>query len=232
MVIEKPNQDLEIDRQVNQNALTSRHHHLRFVKLSGYFAVALLTTLCLLNCRTAREKLGSSTTSVSANVRSDGVALTNVPLNMTKATDRWHVYTAPDKSFSVEVPCNLVDQYHNDSYSCDVEDDSSLNFFLVEVLIMSDAARAKMRDEHEFERNIKRELPPNRHVTKMVPIKVEDGVGREILVTNSSDSDDNSRARIIIVGRRYYVVAFNSGDPKALESPRAERFLSTFKAVQ
>ena len=97
---------------------------------------------------------------------------------------------------------------------------------------MSDAARARMKDELEFERNIKSELPHNRRVTKMVPIKVEGGVGREILVTNSSDSDDNEKARIIIVGRRYYVVAFISNDPKSLESPRAERFLSTFKPVQ
>src|ERR1044071_1490486 len=51
---------------------------------------------------------------LSANVQSDSIALPNVPSNMTKAPDRWHVYTAPDKSFSVEVPCNLVDQYHND----------------------------------------------------------------------------------------------------------------------
>jgi hypothetical protein len=166
---------------------------------------------------------------LSANVQSDSIALPNVPSNMTKATDRWHVYTAPDKSFSVEVPCNLIDQYHNDMYSCDVEDNSSLNFFLIEVLNMSDAARAKMKDELEFERNIKRELTPNRHVIKMVPIKVDGGIGREILVTDTSDPDDNSRARIIIVGRRYYVVAFNSNDPKALQTPMAERFLSTFK---
>ena len=222
MVIKKPNQDF----------ITIRLHHLRFVKLSGYFAVALLTTLCLLNCRTASERLGSSTTSVSANVRSDSIALPNVHSNMTKVTDSWHVYTAPDKSFSVEVPCDLVDQYHINEYSCDVGDESTLNFFLVHVLNMSDAARARMRDELEFERNIKSELTPNKHVTKMVPIKVDDGVGREILVTDTSDPEDNSRARIIIVGRRYYVVAFISNDPKALQSPMAERFLSTFKGVQ
>jgi hypothetical protein len=119
MVIEKPNQDFP----------TSRLHHLRIVKLSGYFAVALLTTISLLNCRTASERLGWSTASVSANMRSDSVALPNVPSSLTKATDSWHVYTAPDKSFSVEVPCDLVDQYHINEYSCDVGDDSTLNFF-------------------------------------------------------------------------------------------------------
>ena len=225
MVIENPNQDLEID-------ITIRSHHRRFMKRSAYFAVALLTTLCLVNGRTASETLGSSTTSASANVRSESVALPNVPSSMTKTTDSWHVYTAPDKSFSVEVPCDLVDQYHINEYSCDVGDDSTLNLFLVDVLNMSDAARARMGDEQEFECNIKSELPPNRHVTKMVPIKVENGVGREILITNISDSDDNMRARIIMVGKRYYVVAFDSNDSKALESPMAERFLSTFKAVQ
>jgi hypothetical protein len=62
-------------------------------------------------------------------MRSDSVALPNVPSSLTKATDSWHVYTAPDKSFSVEVPCDLVDQYHINEYSCDVGDDSTLNFF-------------------------------------------------------------------------------------------------------
>jgi hypothetical protein len=194
--------------------------------------VALLTTICLLNCRIASERLGSSPTSVSANVGSDSVALPNVPTSMTKATDSWHVYTAPDKSFSVEVPCDLVDQYHINEYSCYVDHDSSLDFVAIDVLVMSDAARARMRDEVEFEREIKRQLRPNRHVTKMVPIKVEDGVGREIHITNTTDSDDNMRSRIIIVGRRYYIVSFDSNDPKALESPSAERFLSTFKAIQ
>ena len=108
MVNEKPNQDLGVDKPVKPNVWKIRPHYLRFVKLSGYFAVALLTTIFMLNYRTASESLDSSTL-VSSNVNADSVASPNVPSSVTKATDSWHVYTAPDKSFSVEVPCDLVD---------------------------------------------------------------------------------------------------------------------------
>jgi len=190
-------------------------------------AVSILSITCLWTCGSAPPSVPSS------NSASPSVPSPTPPSNTTTAVGKWRVYTAPDKSFSVEVPCDLVDKYNIHEYSCKGEDDSSLNFFVVFVLNMSDAERAKMTDERKFERFIKEDLfPPNRRVTKMVPIKIENGIGREILVTNTTDSDDNERARVLIVGKSCYEVAFVSTDPKDLESAGTERFLSSFKPLQ
>ena len=114
-------------------------------------------------------------------------------------------------------------------YSCATTDDPAFIAFSVEVMNISE--KAKMRDAAAFEQSIRDELLPNKRVTKMVPIQISNGIGREIVVTNTRNPESNGRARIIVVGGRRYDVAFISTDPKALESPRAERFFSSFKPL-
>jgi hypothetical protein len=63
-------------------------------------------------------------------------------------------------------------------------------------------------------------------------LKIEDGIGREVVVTNTRDEMDNLRARVIIFGSRRYEVGFDASDIKALESPMAERFFSSFKPLK
>ena len=88
-----------------------------------------------------------------------------------------------------------------------------------------------MKNELAFERSIKDSFPANRHITRMVPINIAGGIGREIIVTNTRDEMDNARARIIMKNSRRYDVAFIASELKALESSAAERFLSSFKPL-
>ena len=115
-------------------------------------------------------------------------------------------------------------------YSCATTDDSAFTGFSVEVINISE--KAKMRDAAAFEQSIRDEFLPNKRVTKMVPIQISNGIGREIVVTNTRDPESKGRARVIVVGGRRYDAAFFSTDPNALESPRAERFFSSFKPLQ
>ena len=88
-----------------------------------------------------------------------------------------------------------------------------------------------MKDDLAFERSIKDSFPANRQVTRMTPINIASGIGREIIVTNTRDEMDNARARIIMTSRRRYDIAVIASDLKALESSTAERFLSSFKPL-
>ena len=196
------------------------------MKPIGYSAIGVLTLTFFLTCRTQSLVPGSPSTA------SPTVSSANVSASPTNALDNWRLYTAPDKSFSVEVPCDLdrrdVSAGQNVyEYSCGGKDED-LTFFIINVVNMPDAEAVKIKDERAFERSIKESFPANRRVTKMVPITIEKGIGREILVTNVRDDMDNARARIILTGRHHYHVAV-IGDMKILESPRAERFFSSFK---
>ena len=198
------------------------------MKPTAYFALALVTLTCLITCRTR------SAESTSPKSASQSVSSTDLPSNARNATDGWHVYTAPDKSFSIEVPCDLsrtdVSAGKNVyEYRCGV--DEPMSFFLISVTNVTDAEAAKMKDELAFERSIKDSFPANRHLTRMVPINIASGMGREIIVTNARDEMDNARARIIMTSSRRYDVIFIASDLKALESPGAERFLSSFKPL-
>lgn len=51
----------------------------------------------------------------------------------------------------------------------------------------------------------------------MVPIQISNGIGREIVVTNTRDPESKGRARVIVVGGRRYDAAFFSTDSNALE---------------
>jgi hypothetical protein len=184
---------------------------------SSCFSVVLVMMTCFLTCRTASPELAR---------------------NETKKADGWHVYTAPDRSFSVEVPCEPVQRNVSApstptyEYSCGVEDDSGLSFFIVSVLDLRDAEKARMRDETAVERSVKDSFSPNKRVAKLIPLKIENGIGREFVVINTKDEMDNLRGRAIIFGSRRYDVGFVSSAVKALESPMADRFLSTFKPLE
>jgi hypothetical protein len=181
------------------------------------FSVVVVTITCLLTCRTASPELA---------------------LNEPKKADNWHDYTPPDRSFSVEVPCEPVQKNVSAKstpsyeYSCGGEDGSGLSFFIVSVLNMPDAEKARMRDEAAFERSVKDSFSPNKRVAKLIPLKIENGIGREFIVINTKDEMDNLRGRVIIFGSRRYHVGFVASNIKALESPMAERFLSTFKPLE
>ena len=150
----------------------------------------------------------------------------------------WRVYISPDRSFSVELPCAAVQRNVSATsspiyeYGCGGEDDSDLRFFSVSVLNMTDAESARMRDEATFEHSVIDSFTPNHKLANLKPLKIEDGIGREVVVTNTRDEMDNLRGRVIIFGNRRYEVAFGASDIKALESPMAERFFSSFKPLK
>jgi hypothetical protein len=211
------------------------------MKLIVYFVIGFFTISGLMTCGTASPDVGSShssqavipspTVSASPNVSSS-----NVPSNGAKPDDTWRVYTPPDKSFSVEVPCDMDQTNVSASetpiyeYSCATTDDSAFTGFIVEVLNISE--KAKVRDAAAFEQSLRDEFLPDKRVTKMEPIQVSNGIGREIVVTNIRNPESTGRARVIVIGKRRYDAAIFSTDPKALESPLAERFLSSFKPLQ
>lgn len=179
--------------------------------------VIVVTVTSLLTCRTAP---------------------TEPPATDPPKADNWRVYMPPDRSFSVELPCAAVQRNVSATsspiyeYGCGAEDESGLRFFSVSVVNMSDTENAKMRDETIFERSVKDSFTPNHKLVKLLPIKIEDGIGREVVVSNTQDEMDNLRGRVIVFGRRRYEVGFGASDIKALESPMAERFFSSFKPLK
>jgi len=89
-----------------------------------------------------------------------------------------------------------------------------------------------MQDEATFERSIRDSFPSNKRITKLTPLKIENGIGREFVLTNTRDDMDNMRGRVIVIGVRRYEVGFVAADLKALESQKAERFFASFKPLQ
>lgn len=148
----------------------------------------------------------------------------------------WRLYTPPDKTFSVELPCEPTQTNVSApstpiyEYGCGLEEAHGLSFFTIDVF-KADFQGAKIRDEAAFERSVKDSLTPNKRIVKLVPIKIEGGIGREMVATNTSDEMDNLRVRVIIFGKHRYEVVFGAPDIKALESPAAERFFATFKPL-
>lgn len=155
----------------------------------------------------------------------------------TPTTDgEWRVYTPPDKSFSVELPCQPSQTNVSEpstpiyQYSCGHEQPDHLHFFAI-VVFKTTFDEAKLRDEAAFERSVKDSLTPNKRLIKLVPIKVDGGMGRELVFTNKRDDMDNGRVRVIVVGTHRYEILFAATDLKTLESPAAERFFATFKPL-
>lgn len=149
-------------------------------------------------------------------------------------TGDWRLYSPPDKSFSVELPCEPTQTNVSEpstpsyEYSCGSEDAGGLRFFLIAVS-KADSEGAKPRDEAAFERTVKGMFPPNRRIVKIVPIKIDGGIGREIIITNTRDDMDNLRGRVIMFGSHLFAVGYVATDIKLLESPEADRFLAAFK---
>ena len=148
----------------------------------------------------------------------------------------WRTYTPPDKSFSVELPCEPTQTNVSEistpsyEYGCGLEDSDGLTFFTIGVF-NADFEGPKLRDEAAFERSVKESLTPNKRIVKLVPIKIEGGIGREMVFTNTRDEMDNGRVRVIIFGQFRFEIVFGATDMKMLESPAAERFFATFKPL-
>jgi hypothetical protein len=136
----------------------------------------------------------------------------------------------------VELPCEPTQTNVSEistpsyQYSCVLEKADSLVFFAIYVF-KADFEGATLRDEAAFERSVKDSLTPNKRIVKLVPIKIEGGIGREMVVINTRDDMDNGRVRVIIFGNHRYEVVFGATDIKLLESPTAERFFATFKPL-
>jgi hypothetical protein len=111
-----------------------------------------------------------------------------------------------------------------------MEEAGGLSFFVISVS-KADFEGARLRDEAAFERSVKESFSPNKRLVKLIPIKIEGGIGREVIVTNTRDEMDNLRGRVIIFGKHRYEVGFGATDIKVLESPTAERFFATFKPL-
>jgi hypothetical protein len=146
------------------------------------------------------------------------------------------MYSPPDKSFSVELPCEPKQTNVSEpstpsyQYACGLEESAGLHFFLMYVF-KADFEGPRLRDEAAFERTVKDALTSNKRLIKLVPIKIEGGIGREMVFTNTRDDMDNGRVRVIIFGKHRYEIVFGATDLKDLESPTAERFFATFKPL-
>lgn len=79
----------------------------------------------------------------------------------------------------------------------------------------------KLPDETAFERSVKDSLTPSKRLIKLVPIKIDAGIGREFVFTNTRDDMDNGRVRFIVLGTHRYEILFGATDLKTLESPVA-----------
>ena len=167
-----------------------------------------------------------------------GTAPRDVVVKPAEPNDGWRVFTAPDRSFSVELPCNPdqpnvsepatpVYQYH-----CGGEVDGALRFFVVSALKLSEREKSKLQDEATFERSVKDSFTANKRIIKLIPLRIENGSGREFVVTNTGEDMDNMRGRVILYGVHRYEVAFVASNLKALESQEAERFFASFKPLQ
>ena len=113
-------------------------------------------------------------------------------------------------------------------YACGLEESIGPYFFAI-VVSKIDFDVAKIRDEATFERSVRELLTPNKRLIQLVPIKIEGGIGREMIFTNTRDDLDNGRVRVIIFGKHRYEILFAATDLKMLESAAAERFFATFK---
>jgi len=166
-----------------------------------------------------------------------GTAPTQPVASARTPNDGWHVYTSPDKSFSAELPCEPKQTNVSDvstpvyQYSCHAEGSDVLRAFVITVM-KADLEIGKTHDEAAFERSVKETFTPNHHIVKMIPIKIDGGIGREIFVTNERDDMDNIRGRVIIFGGHRFEVAYLATDIKLLESPEPDRFFAGFKPLK
>jgi hypothetical protein len=146
------------------------------------------------------------------------------------------MYTPPDKSFSVELTCEPTQTNVSEpstpiyQYACGLEESVGPHFFAI-VVSKADFEGPKPRDEAAFERSVKDSLTPNHRIIKILPIKIEGGIGREMVFTNTRDDMDNGRVRVIVFGNHRYEILFGATDLKMLESPVAERYFATFKPL-
>lgn len=189
----------------------------------GYFGLMLLGVTCLVTCRTAS---------------------TNVPLQeaqtakQAQPVDGWRVFTPPDKSFSVELPCSPTETNVSAKatpiyeYSCGGEDKNELRFFGVSAFKIKDPDKPANKDQARFERSVTDSFPENKRIIKLITLKMENGIGAEFVVTNKRDEMDNLRGRVMLIGGRRYEVMFGASDLKALDSPDANRFFASFKPLQ
>jgi len=116
-------------------------------------------------------------------------------------------------------------------YHCGGEVDGALRFFVVSALKLSEREKSKLQDEATFERSVKDSFAANKRIVKLIPLRIENGIGREFVVTNTGEDMDNMRGRVILYGVHRYEVAFVASNLKALESQEAERFFASFKPL-
>lgn len=178
---------------------------------------SLITLTCFFACGLAPPKSVSSAPTPTPTPTPNG---------------QWRVYTPPDKSFSVELTCEPRQTNVSEpstpiyQYACGLEESVGPHFFAI--VVSKTNFEAKVHDEAAFERSVKDSLTPNKRLIKLVPIKIEGGIGRELIFTNTRDDMDNGRVRVIIFGKYRYEILFGATDMKMLESPTAERFFATF----
>lgn len=158
-------------------------------------------------------------------------------LNQPQTSDTWRVFTPPDKSFSVELPCEPTQTNVSAKespiyeYSCGGEDKTELHFFGVSAFNIANPDKAANKDQARFERSVTDSFPENKRIIKLITLKMENGIGIEFVVTNKRDEMDNLRGRVMRIGGRRYEVMFGATDLKALDSPDAERFFASFKPL-
>src|SRR4030095_2753881 len=180
---------------------------------------SFITVACFFSCGMAPKK---------------SVTPSPTPTPAPTPNGQWRVYTPPDKSFSVELTCEPTQTNVSEpstpiyQYACGLEESVGPHFFAI-VVSKTDFDVGKIRDEATFERSVKELLTPNKRLIKLVPIKIEGGIGREMIFTNTRDDMDNGRVRVIIFGKHRYEILFGATDLRMLESPVAERFFATFK---
>ena len=187
-----------------------------------FIVSSLITVTCFFSCGMAPPKSVAS-------------APTPTPTPTPTPDGQWRVYTPPDKSFSVELTCEPTQTNVSEpstpiyQYACGPGESVGPHFFAI-VVSTADLERNPL-DEAAFERSVKDMLTPNKRLIKLVPIKIDGGMGREIVFTNKTDDMDNGRVRVILLGKHRYEVGLPGIELKMLESPVAERFFATFKPL-
>jgi hypothetical protein len=98
------------------------------------------------------------------------------------------------------------------------EDASGLLFFTIEVLNLSGAEGANVRDSAAFDRGVRDSFGPNHRASKLTPFVIAGGAGREAAGSNTADEMDNMRGLVVIFGGRHYEVGFGATGVDGLES--------------
>jgi hypothetical protein len=144
---------------------------------------------------------------------------------------QWRFYTSPDRAFTAEFPCEPTRRNTSAGapplyeYDCGTYTGSALLVYMVDVFELGGPAG---------ERTVEETLslfPAHKEVVESSRLAVPGGAGRDVVLRNTRDSNDNTRVQIIAVGFRCYMASVSTTDVQAMKSPDVQRFFSSFRPL-